>query len=494
MIRLATAALITQPGYMDTAYYAAGGVQIAEAGTLNLPFIWNYLSPPPQLPHPGYLYWMPLPALLSGLSASVWRGSFFALQIPFAVLAAGLPVVAYALAVRIGTCRREAWVAALLTLFSGFFFPYWSLPETFAPFALAGSLALLLATRRQGALAPFAAGALVGVAHLTRADGVLLLPIVLIGVAMPTPKERAIQLRRLLLPLLGYCLVMGPWYVRNLAAIGAPLSPAGTKTLWLTDYDDLFCYKCAISPRMYLDWGWRAILNSKLNAMRTNLTRFVAENCLVFMLPFIVAGFYRLRRHLSAQLCLLYLATIFLAHSLAFTFPGPRGGFFHASAAALPFLYVAGVDGIDATVGWIGRRRRWNVRQAQRVFTTAAAIGAITLSVYASAGKIRAWCRADSAYRALGQWLDQAEGETHTVVMVGNPPAFWYHTHRYAVTTPNNSLDGLRDVVNQYDVDYIHLDRNAPRPLHCLYTRACSAAWLQAVEGWTSGTLYEVTD
>jgi hypothetical protein len=208
-VRLAVAALIRRPGYMDTAYYAAGAVRLAQGGGLSEPFLWNYLDDPAGLPHPGFLYWMPLPSLLAAPFAALFSnlqspisnlhplpGSFFVLQLPFVFLAALLPLVGYAIAWQTTGVRRHAWVAGLITLFSGLFFPYWTLPETFAPFALFGSLALWLAgnwildTRnwildtRYWKLETgrwLLVGLLVGLAHLTRADGILLLPVVILA-------------------------------------------------------------------------------------------------------------------------------------------------------------------------------------------------------------------------------------------------------------------------------------------------------------------------
>jgi len=513
VVRLATAALIGRPGYMDTAYYATGAVQLAQAGGLAEPFIWNYLDDPPGLPHPGFLYWMPLPSLLAAPLAALFPGSFFALQIPFVLLAALFPLVAYGLAWRASGRRRTAWLAGLLALFSGFFFPYWTLPETFAPFALFGSLALWLAVwesrgaeeqggggageRRSGRvrlaswLLPLVPGVLAGLAHLTRADGILLLPLVALApLILPHPPRTTHSAFRIphsaFLVILGYLLTMSPWFLRNLLAAGSLLSPAGAKTLWLRTYDDLFCYRCDLSLQSYLAWGWPEILRSKLWAAGVNLERFLAEDCLVFLLPFILIGLYRLRRHPPFSLSLMYLFLIYLLHSLAFTFPGPRGGFFHASAPVLPFLFAAGAEGVEGAVGWVGRRRRWNLRQAQAVFGVAAAVLAVLLSVYVTAQKLPSWQRADAVYQQIGQWLAR-EGDAGEVVMVANPPAFWYHTRCPAVAVPNGDVEVLLAVADRYGVRYVLLDRNRPAALAGLYAQEQLHPRLQPVAVWEDG-------
>ena len=481
VVRLAMAVCISRPGYMDVAYYAAGAVRLAEGGGLSELFLWNYLDDPAGLPRPGFLYWMPLPSLLASVPASLFPDSFFALQLPGAFLAAMLPLVTYGLAWRSSGQRRVAWVASLVTLFSGYFFPYWTLPETFAPCALVGSLALWLAgCRNPGPWRLLLIGLLAGLAHLTRADGVLLLPVVALG-SMITSLSCTVHhttrgvrpallaaVGRWLFVLLGYLSIMAPWFFRNFQAIGAALSPGGTKTLWLRTYDDLFCYGCDLSLRSYLSWGWRDILHSKLWAAGVNAARFLAEDCLVFLFPFALVGFYRRRHDRSFLLALLYLGLVYLIHSLAFTFPGPRGGFFHASAPVLPFLFIAGVEGLEVSVAWVARRRRWNLRQARLVFSAAAVVAAVALSGTVALQKVPSWRDVDVAYQEIGAWLSR-QGVERTNVMVGNPPAFWYHTGYPSVVVPNGDVDMLLSVADRYGVSYVVLDQNRPEALAEVY-------------------------
>ncbi|MGD1993169.1 MAG: glycosyltransferase family 39 protein [Anaerolineae bacterium] len=502
-VRLVVAALIRNPGYMDTGYYAAGAVRLTQGGGFSEPFIWNYLDDPAGFPHPGFLYWMPLPSLLAAPFAALSRDSFFASQIPFAILSAALPVVTYALARRTTGKRWIAWMAGLTTLFSGFFFSYWTLPETFTPFALFGSLALWLAAGhgRRGATATraLAAGTLVGLAHLTRADGILLLPVAALAAfirpaasddARPSLRVSRPALGRVALTLLGYAVVMTPWFLRNLARIGAPLSPSGTQTLWLRTYDDLFCYDCSLTLRSYLAWGASNILRSKLWAAGVNLQRFLAENCLIFLLPFTLAGLYRLRRRPPFALATLTLVLIYLAHSFAFTFPGPRGGFFHASAALLPFLHTAAGDGLDAAIGWAARRRRWNRRQARTVFAATVVCLSILLSAYATANKLEDWRHERETYQWLARWL--AEEPSASTVMIANPPAFWYHTRHPSVAVPNEGLELLLSAARRYDVSHLVLDENRPQPLGPFYAGEIDDERLELVATLEQTKIYHV--
>jgi hypothetical protein len=496
--RLIVAALTLRPGYMDTAYYAAGAMRIAQGGGLTEPFLWNYLDNPPGVPHTGFLYWMPLPSLLAAPFAAVFPGSFFSLQVPFALISSLLPPITYLIARHTLGNRRSSWVAGLLMLFSGFYFPYWTLPETFTPFALFGSISLWLSGRTPGRRSiktgqRLLTGALVGLAHLTRSDGPLLLAtyIVAPGISLLVQRRKnrsytgdqdvlywQFGVGDAGLVILGYLLVMAPWFARNISLVGSPLSPAGTKTLWLQTYDDLFCFNCELSLRSYIEWGWPKILRSKLWAIDIIFRRFLAENCLIFLFPFTLVGLWRLRHQTSFRLASVFLMLNFMAHSLAFTFPGPRGGFFHASAAVLPFIFTAGADGIDAAVVWAGRRRRWNTRQAKVVFSTAAVSMAVLLSVGIATGKIAEARTADEGYREVGRWLERQGYPLDTPVMIGNPPGLWYHTHQSSVVIPNGDVEILLAASDRYNIEYIVLDRNVPQGLRDLYEGRTESPYL----------------
>ena len=89
--RLLTAWPLRQPGYTDAYYYAVGAEQLHAGQGFQEPFIWNYLDPPESVPHAGYLYWMPLTAILGWPGLALLGDSFTALQVPFVLISALLP-------------------------------------------------------------------------------------------------------------------------------------------------------------------------------------------------------------------------------------------------------------------------------------------------------------------------------------------------------------------------------------------------------------------
>jgi hypothetical protein len=473
---------VHQPGTMDSHYYYVSGKSLLKNRAFVEPYIWNYLEPVPGLPAPSHLYWMPLPSILVASSQALLGSTFKAAQMPFLVLAAALPMISYLASWTISHNRRHALVAGGLTIFSGFYVPYWTLPETFAPFAVVGSLALLTTAKGIIGKQPIwllAAGILAGLGHLCRADGVLLLGVAILSVLIS--RWRRVSLRSagfaLVLAIGGYLLVMTPWFIRNWQVIGTPLPTAGTKTIFLRDYNELFSFGTPLTLERYLEWGWSNVIGSKLSAAWTNLQTFVAVNNLIFLTPLTLVGLWQLRRRPFLWPALAYGLTLYGTMTLVFTFPGVRGGVFHSSAALLPFFFAAAMIGLDTTIDWTAQRRpRWRQEGARRFFSLGLLLLAAGLSTFLYSQRVigngtwsdPAWNQTDSAMVLVGEWLETRSKDA-PVVMVGNPPAFYYHTGLLAVVIPNENVQQMLSAAQKYGVRYLILDRNYPAPLNDLY-------------------------
>ncbi len=488
LVRLATAALIPEPGYMDTAYYAADGLRLAVGAGATEPFVWNYLHPPAALPQPAFGYWMPLPSLLT---VPFWRvgGTFFAAQVPFAILSSLLVVGGALFAWSLTHRMRSFWGAGGLLIFSGAYFPFWTLPETFAPYAVGGALALWASGRywetRQTRWLMLAAGAAAG-AYLTRSDGVLFVAGVLL---LPVLRR---DFKGLLAAGSVAALLLTPWMAYNWHTRGALLPTGGTRTLWLTNYDDLYCYHCSLTPRTYWAWGWRAILASKWRALLWNAETLWAVIGYVFLAPLTVVGAWRLRREPAFVMAWGMLGLLGAAMTFAFTFPGPRGGFFHCGGAFLPFVVAAGLVGLDRVTVWLGAKRAWNIPQAQTVFTVGAVLIAAGISLTITSTRVAEWRGANGPYRVAGAWL-AAHDARHTPVLVGDPPRFWYVTHIPALAAPNEPPAVTLDVARRYGACWLLLDKNRPQPLAALYATDELPPWSLAV-AWDDVRLYHRRD
>src|SRR4030065_437863 len=119
---------------------------------------------------------MPLASLLSAAGIYLAGDSFRAAQLPFLLVAAALPLLTYTLAWRLYGDAGRARIAGMLALAPGLFLPFLLTTDTFGVFALVGggALAVMSASSMSHPRRMAFAGALIGLAHLARADGVLL--------------------------------------------------------------------------------------------------------------------------------------------------------------------------------------------------------------------------------------------------------------------------------------------------------------------------------
>lgn len=490
---------VTAPGYMDAYYYFEGARSLARREGLTERYRWNYLAQAVAAGNyrwPSHLYWMPLASLMA--APALWLAEraaggplpnadlFRAAQIPSIVGAAALPVLSYLAAQLLTGRRRHALGAGLLTLFSAYYFVLWTTTDAFALFGLAAAGALLAAaaadTRPAHQVSQwlFAAGLGAGMAHLARADGVLVL-VCLLGWQMLRPSRleqpgRA-WWRDSLLLILGYGLVMAPWYARNVLVTGAPLAPGAARTLWLTEYDDFFTYTPErLTLANYLAAGWAKIARGKLAALAANLGTLAAAQTNVVLLPFALVGFWRLRSRPLAQLAGAYGLSLFVLMTVVFSFPGARGGYLHSGVALLPFLLPAALAGLDAVVEAVARRRpHWQPEKSQPVFTGLAVAGVVVMAATIFALRVVGpdwrqprWSQHDRAYAESGAWLIDQAGPA-AIVAVNNPPGWTYFTDQPSLVIPNGGVDVLLEAMAAEQARWLVLEDDRPADLAQLY-------------------------
>ncbi|MGH2543533.1 MAG: ArnT family glycosyltransferase [Ardenticatenaceae bacterium] len=478
IVRALTALTLEHAGYLDAFYYYHLALNMADGRGLTESVIWNYLDDPQQLPRPGNQYWMPLTNLWGWLGiATLGRalGPWRAAQAPFVVGSALLPPLAAWLAWH--EWRRRDWAigAGVLTIFSGFYFTYWVVTDSYTPFALAVALALLAlwkARQRDKARWWALAGTGAGLSHLTRVDGALLVPVIALLLAWqhlraaPRPDFRAFC-RDAMLAAAGYLLLMGPWWARNWWVVGTPF-PGGAQTLWIRHYNEIFTYDLELGVQRYLAWGPGPILGSKVRSALWS-SFIVLGSTQFFLAPFILVTLRDAARRPLFKPFLLYTFTLLTAMPLLFTFPATRGSLLHSAAALLPWMMALAPAGITRIVRWLAQRRRtWNVAQATRVLG-AGFVGLsvlITLYIYLAgvwlppaANAINPpWNERTRLYEEVETWLASA-GVTHDErIFVTDPPAYYVTTGRAALVTPTDGPATLARAAQDWDARWLLLD------------------------------------
>jgi hypothetical protein len=296
---------------------------------------------------------------------------------------------------------------------------------------------------------------------------------------------------------------MSPWFARNYLTLGAPYPSAGTKTLWLIGYDELFRFTDDLTLQRYLDWGIGNILASKLRAGGINLLVITFGALQIFLAPFALIGLWQQRRRVELLPFFVYAPLLYLAMTLAFTFPSVRGSTLHSSAALLPFFAAAVPRGIDACIEWVARRRRtWDAALAARFFRAGFVALAIFLAIYLYAlgvfpigggsSDIPLWSLRDIEYGEIARWLDQ-NARPDDGVMTVDPPAFYNVSHRRTIVIPTDSVDAIFLASQKYGARYLVLQFDHPKPLNDLYLERATLPGLTRVAGFRDGNGRPVT-
>lgn len=480
------------PGYMDADYYYLGGWQLATGRGFTEPVLWNYLDDPSGIPHPSHAYWMPLTSLVAwvslafGEASGVPLDSFSPSRWGFLVLAALGPPLSASLADRLTRDRTLPVLSGMLAIFSGFYLPFLPTSDTFAVYLVLGALFLWVVV--DGASRPgryLLLGAIAGLMHLARADGVVWVG--LAGLAAwgpgwlflyrrgrPSARERV---GGLLLVAVGYGVVMGPWLARNLMAFGSPLSPGGAKTLWMTGYDELFSYPSdLLTPRRWWAAGLTAALNARAWALGLNLQTAFAVQGVILLTPLIALGLWERRHDPRARVGVLAWVVTFVVMTFVFPFPGARGGFFHSGVAVQPLFWAVAPLGLARVNRWGARRRGWDPTRATRMFGWGLVGLALLLSALIVATRVLGvgsesgnWNESAATYRRLDRALQARGAEAGDRVMVNNPPGYFVVTGREALVIPDGGPETTLAAARQFGARFLLLESNHVRGLNGLY-------------------------
>ncbi|MBN1810361.1 MAG: hypothetical protein JXA14_00840, partial [Anaerolineae bacterium] len=123
-------------------------------------------------------------------------------------------------------------------------------------------------------------------------------------------------------------------------------------------------------------------------------------------------------------------------------------------------------------VRWAARHiSGWHAERAWPVFGAGLLGMALIVTLFAlfRAGAFDGtWNHRGAHYAEIGRWIE-AQGADDPVVMVGNAPAFAWHTGLRAIAVPNEPLNTVASVATRYSAAYLLLDDARPRTTDALY-------------------------
>lgn len=465
---------------MDADYYFAGGIQLAKGDGFTEPYLWNYLDDPVGLPHPSHLYWMPLASILAaaGMAASGSTG-FWAARMPTILLAGLIPVISALQSQYFLQEKKYAWISGFLGVFTGMYVIYVSIPETFVLYLVLGGLVLLLMlkydqfseTKNKIWLLSAAVGVLAGLMHLSRTDGILW--VVGLGVYLGFVLWRSKDSEKLRIAIIGiaifaigYVLIMGAWYVRNLTLFNSLMPPGNSRVLWITDYNQTFYFPAdQLTFRNWWAAGFASHLRAWWMAIKMNVGTGIIVQGMVFLLPLIGAGLWRNRQRSAVKLTIVMWLISFLLMTFVFPFAGARGGFLHSGSAVQTVLWAAVPAGLEAFAEWGARKRNWKIEKAVPSFGII--LVGMALLMTALFFYQKGWGAGDASarwgsYYETYQWVASSGNEfsmkPNDLIMVNNPPGFYLSTGMASIVIPGGEIEQTLQAADYYGADFLILE------------------------------------
>ena len=462
------------PGYMDAEYYFSMGLRIAKEHTFSEPYIWNYLTDPAGIPHPGFSFWMPLPAFVSSAGAILLKTNpFIGARILFILIAAAVPVVTLKLNWKFSGQNDASLFPGLFAVFPFLYSSFLGTTDSFGLLMVLGGIFFWIILKDDSIKKYLILGLIAGLMHLARADGIIWL----LAGGLVVPKRSTDKFQYLGVLFAAYLLVMGPWFARNLLAVGYLMPPSSSRMFWLTEYNDLFNLNSAsLTPQNWVAQGFSSNLRNITSAILANLkTVFIVQGQII-LAPLLISGIYSNRKDRLVRVAIFIWSMIFIVMSVVFPFAGMRGGFFHSGAAMQPMIWVLALKGFYNFINWGEINRNWKPDKAKIIFGGSLIILIAGLSIFTLFNRVIGtdleqpiWNQSYEAHQAIGKKIEIFDEDHSRLIMLNNPPGFHVATGRSAIVIPNGGVADLLSAADKYDVSFLVLDTNHPKDLTDLY-------------------------
>ncbi len=497
VVRLILIALFPDAAYPDSYYYVDVARSLAAGRGFEVDFVWIFVEVGgkipayPTLPVPSNAHWMPLASIVQVPFIWLLGNTAIASALPFALLGAVTAPLAWAMARDIGTTERVAVGAGILVAIPLFATPFMAQPDNFALYQPLVMCAIWAAGRGlRGHPRSYAlAGALVGLATLSRSDGILVgVAVGLLFVGDRWLAWRSGGSRPPRIPLWAavacaglFVAVVAPWFARQLIVFGA-MSPstATGKVLLIRDFSEWNSITTPASWEHFLGQGLGPLLASRVGGLAAAVSIFSVLVGGVVLVPLMAIGGWARRRSPDFAPWFLYAFLLFAANALVFAVHVPGGTFIHSAIGLAPHAFVLALEGVALAVAWIARRRpAWNVESATRFFTVAVIGFAVVAAIGATMTTHAAWRARTDEHRFAAGALDAAGAATTDRVMSIDASGTFYWSGRGGVVLVDDPLATIEEVARAYDIRWLIIQRSDGVPAVApIINGTSSPAWV----------------
>jgi 4-amino-4-deoxy-L-arabinose transferase-like glycosyltransferase len=502
-VRAVLAALNPDPGYPDSAYYVDIARTIAAGKGFSENFLWTFIDvggripANPHLPVPSNAHWAPLASIVQVPFVWLLGPTQLASLLPFVLVGALAAPLGWAIARDAGSAPLVQVGAGILGAVPGLATVFTAQPDNFGLTMVLGGSALWLTSRglRGHARSFVAAGLLVGLATLARTDGLLLAAAPAAAVAWDRwrawrarpgsvtvrglPGPPAIPLAAVVGCVLAFFVVVGPWWIRQLAVFGSLSPSTGAGILWLRSFAELNSVTAPRTLSAFLAQPLGDLVGSRVMGFAAAIGIYLTLVCAVFLAPFAAIGWWRRRRSVETGPWLVAAVVLLLVSGLLFAIHVPNGQFLHASVALAPHTYWLAMEGLMAVAGWASARRR-SLEAGRLASVLTVGVLAVVIAGSALAADVvgSGWQSTLADRRLLADAIDRlaAPGDR---LMSEDSSTFEYLTGHGGIVSPDDPLPVIEQAARAYDVRWLIVERNgAVRALTPLLDGAAPPDWL----------------
>ncbi|MEO8392563.1 MAG: glycosyltransferase family 39 protein [Chloroflexota bacterium] len=477
IFRLVLLVFVSYPGIADPTHYYNMGVRLVEGHGFTIDYIWQYSLPPQSIVHPEE-HWMPLAAVFAAAPMALFGESVRVALLPFVLISSLLPALSYWAARQLDLSESSALFAAAALAVLPEYALYSLRTDTVIPCALFECLSILLLIRglRRGGWIPFIlSGIAAGLAYLTRNDGVLLIPMLVVTLIVYALARRrwnsevssfaAFHARFAILMPIAALIVVTPWLIRNLNAYGMLGSPETSSMFFFTDHSDHYAFGRHFTLQTMLAAQTPAqIIGKRLFELAAAFKEMIAAFD-VFLPVAVIGGLLLLligwrseanrRRLLAIAPVAILVVGLLVAYPILIPYKSQAGSFKKSYMSIVPLLLPLGAYALERAIA--DQRIRVGAMALVIVLVGANAIDAVRLDAQFN----DAYLASIESMAAVDKTLPDTNGDGKVILMTQDPYILRF-VGIQSIMFPYEDRDKIIEIAKRYGVDYLLMPPNRP--------------------------------